>query len=73
MDTSVILAQPRGPRLRADAVYVASPGSAGLDRVPPGEFRDRWFSSVIPGARDPFFRPRIGIASGSLGEKKRAK
>ena len=31
--TTVILAQPRGPRLRADAVYVASPGSTGLRRA----------------------------------------
>ena len=34
MDTTVILAQPRGSQLRADVVYVDSPGSAGRQ---PGE------------------------------------
>ena len=33
MDTTVILAQPRVPRLRADVVYVASVGlESGLNR-----------------------------------------
>ena len=54
VDTTVILAQPRGSRLRADAVYVAN---RALRRAPAGEFQDRGFSNVIPGAETPFFWP----------------
>ena len=33
VDTTVILAQPRVPRLRGDAVYVDYSGSTGLPRI----------------------------------------
>ena len=54
MDTTVILAQPRVSRLRADAVYVEK---RALREAPAGEFQDRGFSNVIPGAETPFFWP----------------
>ena len=46
MDTTVILAQQRVPRLRADAVYVKDRGSVG-------EPVDRWIWNAIPGAGTP--------------------
>ena len=44
MDTTVILAQPRASRLRADAVYVVCRGSTG---APPG--LDRGSTGAPPG------------------------
>ena len=54
VDTTVILAQPRVSRLRADAVYVDWRSFGGLPR---SASQDRGFSNVIPGAETPFFWP----------------
>ena len=66
MDTTVILAQLRGSRLRADVVYVddrAWPGIRGNRCLRVGEF----------GAGIPLFRPEIGLRVGEFVRKQCAK
>ena len=70
MYTTVILAQPRGPRLRADAVYVARDGlGTGSVRDP----RKSWITTVRFGAGTPLFRPRSGRALLFFGQAKGEK
>ena len=54
MDTTVILAQPRVPRLRADVVYVDRRGMVGHDRAWPGEFQNPILRALIFRGDPPF-------------------
>ena len=66
VDTTVILAQPRGSRLRADAVYVHRSGS-GRRTV------DRGFYITIFSRGPPFFAPDRAVPRCSLGKQKAKK
>ena len=66
MYTTVILAQPRGPRLRADAVYVDRSGSAGHDRA---SSEIDCFSRGLGVRRPPFFAPELAYPPASLAKK----
>ena len=66
MDTTVILAQPRVSRLRADAVYVDRRGSTGRT-VDPG------FSSARLARRPPKNRPNRSLVQAQICEKRAKK
>ena len=66
MYTTVILAQPRGPRLRADAVYVDRRGSTGHDRA---SSEIDCFSRGLGVRRPPFFAPELAPSPGALAKK----
>ena len=70
MDTTVILAQPRVSRLRADVVYVHSWGmlgharaSAEIDRTNPGEFSG---GGPFSGLRVGEFSEKIDVSVGEI-------
>ena len=57
MDTTVILAQPRGSRLRADAVYVACVGLvSGLGRHPRASAEILDYEAQVWRGDPPFWR-----------------
>ena len=65
MDTSVILAQPRVPRLRAAVVYVDSPGFAGIRR----RTLDPGFCSARFARGPPKNRPNRSLVQAQICEK----
>ena len=58
MDTTVILAQPRGSRLRADAVYVDRSGMVGHG-LPSAEIYVYGQGEIFPGT--PFSAPNLSL------------
>ena len=70
MDTTVILAQPRGSRLRADAVYVAWVGlESGLSQ----RTVDRGLFITIFSRGPSFFAPDRAVPRCSLGKQNAKK